>query len=238
MAVSTTYSGLSSYSTKAGADLQITSVLGGATVTLPGFVTDFSQAFDSTWNEEAVYGRVDPIATFQGTKRTISLSLSMAAGSSQTANKNYNSCRQLMQFLYPGYHSRTEKYFDVKAARKAIEKTNPGIQTKVSESELLAQKNSQQLKKFNKSRLLGRTISKAPLVRVKYANLIQSSNNQSGLLGYFTSLNWSPQIDMGYFTSGKNLVPKVINLSFTFNVLHEHDIGWEQGKAYNGAFPF
>ena len=120
MAIPTdTYGGLSDYAKKSNAQLVIQSVLGGTSVTLPAFVTDFSLDFDSTWNQEEVYGRVDPIATFQGTKRTISMSLSLPAGNLKTAGENYNNCRSIMQFLYPGYYSKTTPIVDQKALRRA-----------------------------------------------------------------------------------------------------------------------
>ena len=56
------------------AKLQIESVVtNGLRVEFPAFLTDFSQNFEPTWNTEDVFGRMDSIATYQGTKRTISL---------------------------------------------------------------------------------------------------------------------------------------------------------------------
>ena len=35
------------------------------------FLTDFTDNFSSNWNTQTVFGRMDPIATFQNTQRTI-----------------------------------------------------------------------------------------------------------------------------------------------------------------------
>ena len=70
------------------------------------------------------------------------------------------------------------------------------------------------------------TISAAPLMRIKFGNLIQSSNNE-GLLGYVNVINTNPNFEHGFVIdeSGK-MYPKAYSLGVTFNVLHEHELGW------------
>ena len=110
--------GLKTYAEKTKAILSIKSVLGGSTIQMPAFVTEFTQTFDSSWNQEEVYGRVDPIASFQGTKRTISVALGLPAGNIQDAKSNFDSCRQVLQTLYPGYIEVKSKILDKKATEK------------------------------------------------------------------------------------------------------------------------
>ena len=62
------------YTTDGLAVLKITSMITGYEERFPAFLTDFSQTFTPKWNEEEVYGRMDPITTFQGTKRQIDFS--------------------------------------------------------------------------------------------------------------------------------------------------------------------
>ena len=64
-------------------------------------------------------------------------------------------------------------------------------------------------------------MSKPPLIRMRYANLVRNQNDTNGLLGYITSLNWSPVLEMGFYHTGGNIYPKVISLSVEFTVLHE-----------------
>ena len=33
------------------------------------FITDFEDTYESTWNDVSVYGRMDPICTFEGTDK-------------------------------------------------------------------------------------------------------------------------------------------------------------------------
>lgn len=71
------------------------------------------------------------------------------------------------------------------------------------------------------------SLAKSPLIRLKFANLIQAGNGKTnGLLGYITSLSWNPVIEMGMFTGGGKLYPKVVSLNIGFGVLHEYDRGF------------
>ena len=160
-----------------GAKLEITSMATDYIVEFPAFLTDFSQTFDATWNTEDVYGRMDPIATYQGTKRTMSLGFDLPAGSINEAKDNLLNCAVLTKMVYPVYNSHTENHI----------------------------------------------LSKPPLVRVKFANLIEHQG--SGLLGWITGLSWKPNLEMGMFTESsdekKEFFPKIIGISFSFNILHE-----------------
>tara|TARA_Y100000034_G_C6850407_1_gene385782 strand:+ start:428 stop:1090 length:663 start_codon:yes stop_codon:yes gene_type:complete len=78
-------------------------------------------------------------------------------------------------------------------------------------------------------------MSKPPLVRLKFANLI-TAHSGDGLLGYITSINWNPIIEMGYYNNGTNLYPKVIQISVEFQVLHEQLLGYDpDDKPYHGG---
>ena len=76
-----------------------------------------------------------------------------------------------------------------------------------------------------------------PLIRVKFANLLMNHMNPSqGLLGYIKSFNHNFGIKErgvlmqgGIVTSGF-LAPRVIDISFTFTVLHEGTVGWDSDK--------
>jgi len=81
------------------------------------------------------------------------------------------------------------------------------------------------------------TISKPPLVRIRFANLIKGP--KGGLLGWIESCTISPNLDMGYFSKDKNLYPKTWKISIGFQVLHEHELGYqaeENGSWFAGDF--
>ena len=176
------------YATATNAILKINSVtVAESEVRFPAFLTDFSQNFDATWNTEEVFGRMDPIATYQGTKRTMSLGFDVPAGSLEGAKDNLERCEKLISMVYPVYNENNGN--DI--------------------------------------------LSKPPLVRITFANLINAGNT-NGLLGWISGLSWKPNLEMGMFTTGEELYPKVISISFSFNILHEKTLSQES----LGKFPF
>jgi hypothetical protein len=89
------------------------------------------------------------------------------------------------------------------------------------------------------------TISAAPLMRIKFGNLIQSSNND-GLLGYINVVNTAPNFEHGFLIEEDGaMYPKAYTMNITFNVLHEHELGWYKDGANwkwrgdkNGQYPY
>ena len=75
-----------------------------AEVAFKAFLTNFQDSYTSNWKREAVYGRMDPISSFQNTQRQISLSWDVVAGSTEEAIENLRRVGILTQMLYPGYH--------------------------------------------------------------------------------------------------------------------------------------
>tara|TARA_R110002020_G_scaffold108969_3_gene252357 strand:- start:299 stop:931 length:633 start_codon:yes stop_codon:yes gene_type:complete len=189
--VSTTYgTDITAATNKGGSVLQIKSMLTGDIIQFPAFLTSFSQSWTSNWNEEEIYGRMDPIATFQGTKRSISLGFDLPSPELKVAKHNLKGCDLLAQFLYPGYIKQTDVGFE------------QGDNVKQQ----------------------GNIIARPPLAAVKYTNLISAGG--AFQLGYITGLEWAPDLEMGAFHESDKIFPKVISLSFTFNVLHQGDRGF------------
>lgn len=199
----------SGYANKTGAMLIFQSMMNDKIVAFKAFLTSFSQNFQSAWNQERVYGRIDPIATFDNTTRTINVAWDIPAYDLEDAKNNLHKCATLVQMLYPSYSGTQEV-------------TSGGT------SEQQTQAN---------------TIKKTPLIKLKYANLIAnfSDNGQNeGLLGYITSVNWTPQLESGMFTTtdgSQQMYPKLIQLSCDFNVLHQDNIVLD-GNVKNANFPF
>jgi hypothetical protein len=89
------------------------------------------------------------------------------------------------------------------------------------------------------------TISAAPLMRIKFGNLIQGSNNE-GLLGYINVVNTAPNFEHGFLIEEDgSIYPKAYTMNATFNVLHEHELGWyKDGPNWkwrgdkNGQYPY
>ena len=73
----------------------------GMTVHFKALLTNLSDTFTSRWDSQTVYGRMDPIKTFQGTQRTVSLSWDIPSNSIQEALSNLRKCATLTKMLYP-----------------------------------------------------------------------------------------------------------------------------------------
>ena len=71
------------------------------------------------------------------------------------------------------------------------------------------------------------TIARAPLLRIRFANLIRNGGpGGGGLLGKMNGFSFTPVLDDGFYDLPGTLYPKTININFTFDVLHEHTMGW------------
>jgi len=76
-------------------------------VQFKAWVTDFQDSYESTWNSDEVYGRMDPIQTFAKTQRSISISWDVVAASTEEAMNNMKSCSELIKMLYPVYDNNS-----------------------------------------------------------------------------------------------------------------------------------
>lgn len=185
------------YAKNKGSKIEIKSAMNeDVKVDFLAFITNFTDSFASQWSTENVYGRQDPIGTFQSTTRSISVSFDIVAFSRQDGKDNMKKVNTLTNILYPSY------------------KSIPG------------QTSSNAL-----------SLSKAPFVKIKFANLIQEEGDF--LLGWISSFSANPVIDMGMFTEGDKLFPKVYNASLTFNPQHTQQLGFTDGQTTGRAkFPY
>lgn len=222
------------YINTTGAKLEITSMATNYYVEFPAFLTDFSQTFDASWNTEDVYGRMDPIATYQGTKRTMSLGFDLPAGSIAEAKDNLANCSMLTKMVYPVYSVN-----DRLIKKDYVHNTKPkGEQLREvsKKGQYIKYRNGKEPNETYGDlyqRGTNHVLSKPPLVRVKFANLIEFS--QKGLLGWITGLSWKPNLEMGMFTENKEFFPKIISISFSFNILHEQRLD-QQSLPENWPF--
>ena len=91
------------YANNSGLYIVFTHVVSGRHARFKAFITDFEDQYVSEWNDTHVYGRMDPVSTFQGTRRNISFSFDVIANSYEEALYNHEHSRRLVQFLYPMY---------------------------------------------------------------------------------------------------------------------------------------
>ena len=231
-----------SYITNTNAKLTIKSVVTNLSVEFPAFLTDFSQTFDATWNTEDVFGRMDPIATYQGTKRTMSLGFDLPAGSLEAAKTNLARCSELVKMVYPVYIKRVLskpplvriRFANLIRGRLLIEKE--GTSKTISEDKGLGNVRdaktvivggADQITEFSLVDGEGQYSTATPPV---------SDDKFGMLLGWISGLSWKPNLEMGMFTTGEEFYPKVISLSFSYNILHEQTLSQDSDKI--GSFPF
>ena len=95
--------------TNAGLVLYIEHVPTEYIVEFPAFLDGFSDAYNSEWIGEQVYGRMDPIATYAHTRRALSLAWIVPAASEDEARANMAKINGIVSFLYPLYDSQGGK---------------------------------------------------------------------------------------------------------------------------------
>ena len=83
----------------------------------------------------------------------------------------------------------------------------------------------------------GYAISGAPVLSVKYMNLI-SGQGGSALAGTMDGLDHSFDLDAGFFEEASQVYPKVLKLSFTFHPMHQHTQGYLDNISLDDNFPY
>ena len=78
----------------------------GDIVRFKAYITEFRDNYGSDWNDEKAFGRMDPISTFKGTGRIITISWELVAASLHEAVQNWERLSMLLSFLYPTYEAR------------------------------------------------------------------------------------------------------------------------------------
>ena len=101
-------SGIEYITNKSGCAIHFLHIPSNQGIFFEAFLTSFTDAFSSTWSEEDVYGRMDPIATFQNTKRNIAFGFDVLAESAKQAEVNTHRFQHLSSFLYPSYETTSD----------------------------------------------------------------------------------------------------------------------------------
>jgi len=93
---------------QAGRIIMFTHIPSGKSVAFKAWITEFSDTYTPKWNSTNVYGRMDPIATYQGTSRQVSISWDVPSASAYDAYKNLQRISQLIRMLYPIYTNASD----------------------------------------------------------------------------------------------------------------------------------
>lgn len=77
----------------------------GYCVKFKAFIQSIQDQFASNWSPQQVFGRMDPLMTFQNTTRIISLSFSVPSVSLEEGERNLHAIEHLIMQMYPTYIS-------------------------------------------------------------------------------------------------------------------------------------
>lgn len=187
----------------------------GYSVAFKAMINAFSDQYTSEWNTEVVYGRMDPIAMFQGTARTISVEWDVVAASVDEAKLNMSKCEMLMAMLYPTY-----------VAEGATDSSDANRKTSAN------QISSSPLFKF-KFGNFAQDATKGP-------DAAGARAKSAGLTGFIGGFTFEPDFESGIIDCPDGdpgiFYPQRLTLSAEFTVLHTHDMGWaENGNVPNWA---
>ena len=85
-------------------------------VKFKAYITSFNDSYNVEFSETDVYGRMDPIAIYKGTKRKITLGWTVVAESHEEAYENWRNVQTYIKMLYPSYNKhyfgkRNSQYF-------------------------------------------------------------------------------------------------------------------------------
>ena len=207
-----------------GFALEIVHVPTGKSIAFPAYITDHSDAFTSNWVEETVYGRMDPIATFESTKRVASLGFALPAASREQASYNLSKLNTLVSFLYPTYSER-----GVASDGTRMGTMNMGPLVRVKYANVITNPSSPS------KGLLGYITTGITITPDMEAGMFPGKKPGQGTQ---TGVN------------GNEILYKSYNLNFELTVLHEHQLGFVKAtikgtnkenhvwRAKKGSFPY
>lgn len=175
------------------------------------YLDSISDRFSPTYTSVQPFGRTDPYHVWKSNTRSISVSFSIPSSSVTSGLDNLNNLSWFLGALYPTY--------------KDMQSTT--------------------------------SIAASPMFRVRFANLICSSTNDGqGLLGVIKGVSVNPEVKNGFINASpqnmgtalsndaarllkeagfdnnisegkKILIPKLMKVSFSIDVVHDHPLGWD-----------
>jgi len=202
-------------------------------VAFNGWVTEFSDNFSSNWNEEQVYGRMDPLATFQNTQRTISLGFDVVSDSYSAGVKNLAKISKLVEFQYPVYNKSSDR--SVQNTLKAgpllgLEWTNL-INDSSNGGRLVGYMRGLN---YNPDMSQGGFLFYQEDADTNIITIESDPPNQTAAASggpVNRTVNQTTQV-----TQSRAYVPKKVSLSLNFTVLHTHLTGWYKDGDNNFVF--
>ena len=208
-----------------------------AVVLFKAFVENFVDNYEVGFKQEKVYGRMDPIAIFEGTSRNIQLSWKMVAETEQEAYMNLQRAQKYAQMLYPSYNK-----FSYDGQFSVSTLSTPPL-LKLRFMNLIGDASTQNLSrlKSDKSKFPTKGMldeSQKDLSRRVSFDFSSGNAQDAGLLvipGNMT-INHNLSEEGAILKGGGSGVvfPYVISMGGMYTVLHQHSLGSERGYRVKG----
>ena len=188
----------------------------GKHVVFKAMINSFNDQYSSEWSTENVYGRMDPIAQFQGTQRVISLDWDVVAGSVEEAKLNMKKCQLLMSMLYPTYEGSPGD------SSATLINTAPLFKFKFGNFAMDASSGME---------AASATAQEAGLVGY-IGGFTFEPDFESGIMEDIDGTFGGEVSGLGHF------FPQHMKLAAEFTVLHTHKLGWEGADKREAMFPY
>lgn len=216
--------------THRGQQIEIFHVPTGQSIVFKAYIDDFQDKYDSDWQSTDVYGRMDPIHQYQGTKRVISLDWIVPSYSIAEAKHNHEKCALLFSMLYPFYNTGGSQA--------------PSSATQISTAPIFKVKfgNLIQDPRFEEgggdveeTGLVGAIsgFTYAPNIEAGFVD-VQGNERDVGPIQF-------PRQQSSTYVEGfvGQMYPKEVKLSMEYTVFHTNPLGWSasEGKRTPG-FPY
>ncbi len=213
---------------KAGFSIEIMHVASGKACVFPAWLTSYSENFNSTWNTQNVFGRADPIGSWNNTTRRISISLGIPSYTPEEAYANMHQFEHLVAFLYPSFKqngtTNTMNAYPLLKVKFANFIKNATIE--------------ENARSVLKGGLTGwiENVDFTPDLEAGFHHMSPGMSEQA--------VKAYNRIEGGVRKTtnrSHTFVPKVFELNFSFVVVHEHSLGWSGSTWLGGAksgFPY
>ncbi len=190
------------------------------TVYFKAYVTEYNETYNCTWTPTEVYGRTDPIQSYKGTKRSVSLGFDVPAASVSEAYENLGRVSKLVGMLYPTYIPN-----EIGSGR--IIGQAPLIRVKMmnlltNERELV--NDSDSIHSF-----LGTAGDDPDSPIGKLRKYKTSPNPENGVLAAIGNISYRSDLQkITMFEKAPNtILPQSLSVSMQFDVIHENTLGFD-----------
>jgi hypothetical protein len=194
------------------------------TVFFKAFVKDYSESFNASWTPTSVYGRTDPIQTYTGTSRKITLAFDVPAASMGEAYENMGRVSKLVQMLYPTYIPNDEGTGRIIGQAPLVRVKMMNLITKERALDDIPSDGKITEMEQAIERWLGMASPQDTIEAYRSSPL-----PENGVLAAIGNIGYKSDLSkIQIFEKAPNTVlPQSINVSLSFDVIHEETIGWD-----------